>query len=370
MTAPESSGRASKIDTLIGIRGFAAIWVVLYHFRILLDYALPAPAWDGLRAIVHKGFLGLDLFSFLSGFVISMTYAERLCKPSLSSAARYLWLRIARIYPLIVFVLLLFVASHRWQSGAGHWREVWTNQSFWLQLLMLNGWGLESRWAWNVPSWSVSSEWLCYLLFPFAAPIVFRVKNAGVAISLALFTIIATGLAIKAMGKPYFGELLDTGVVRIGGEFLAGCWLHRAFSAGFGKRWPWGAIGSIAACAGVYLSTVDPKLAVFALAILVFALAHQNQPLAWIFANRVSVYLGEISYSLYLVHWFVVKDVKTLSIGLLSWLPLGAYVLLLLGLLFALSSMTYVCVERPARAWMRRRLGAWPVGETRTAAMG
>ena len=210
MRTRQTGEQSSLIEPLTGVRGYAAIWVVLYHSRAPLDNWL-LPASETLRPVVWAGFLGVDLFAVLSGFVISLTYAERLSDISLSGTARFLWLRLARIYPLLLFVLGLFVASHLRRLGLASWGQIWTDESFWLQALMLNGWGLESEWAWNVPSGSVSSEWLCYLLFPLLAPLVVGVKSGRLAAALAGAAILGTIGAMDALGHPDIDADLDWG---------------------------------------------------------------------------------------------------------------------------------------------------------------
>ena len=112
---PAQDARADLIAPLTGIRGYAAIWVVLYHMRGGLDILLQGH--DSIRSIVSVGFLGVDLFAVLSGFIISLTYAERLSQPSRNAILSFLWLRLARIYPLLLVVLGFFVGAGMWRKG-------------------------------------------------------------------------------------------------------------------------------------------------------------------------------------------------------------------------------------------------------------
>ena len=72
------------IRPLTGIRGYAALWVVFYHVRSGFDQLLPDHEWA--RSIISAGFLGVDHFALLSGFIISLTYAERLSRLSVKTA--------------------------------------------------------------------------------------------------------------------------------------------------------------------------------------------------------------------------------------------------------------------------------------------
>jgi peptidoglycan/LPS O-acetylase OafA/YrhL len=357
MSTDQPRKSLAAIDPLTGVRGFAAIWVVVYHFRHPLTDLLSLSGQS--KAFVGSGFLGVDLFAVLSGFVISLAYSTRLKRLSLRASGRFLWLRLARIYPLLLFMLAMFVVSYLWRSGPGGWTRVWTDESFWLQALMLNGWGLETRFAWNIPSWTVSSEWLCYLLFPIAAPLLVRVRSGPLAATLAGATILATAIAMSALGHPYFGATLEWGFLRIAGEFLTGCWLYRAYQAGLGRHLSWGPIGTVALCIGLYACSVGGHpITVFSFVILVYALAHRGQPLEWVFGNRVSLYLGEISYSVYLIHWFVRADARILLETHVPSLSPNIQTPLLLALVFLLASITHYAVERPARSSMRRLIDA------------
>jgi peptidoglycan/LPS O-acetylase OafA/YrhL len=353
MEKPARDARADLIAPLTGIRGYAALWVVLYHMRSGLDVLLQGH--DSMRSIVSVGFLGVDLFAVLSGFIISLTYAERLSQPSRKIVLSFLWLRLARIYPLLLVVLGFFVGAGVWRKGPNDLGTTLADPSFWMQALMLNGWGFESRWVYNVPSWTVSSEWLCYLVFPLLAPLLMRVRDGRLALGLAGLTIGATILAMHAVGHPYFDAHLDFGWLRIAGEFLTGCWLYRALSARTMNPLPWGWIGLGALALAFYSCTnAQHWLTVTCFVVLVYALAQNREPLRSIFGNRVSVFLGEISYSVYLVHWFVLSELMPVVEPQLSHVALSGKLALVLGAILLLATLTHFTVERPARARMRQ----------------
>jgi peptidoglycan/LPS O-acetylase OafA/YrhL len=125
-----------------------------------------------------------------------MTYSKRLESFALAPTLRFLSLRLARMYPLVLFVLVLLAIGRLARYGPEVTANLILGKGFWLQVLMLNGWGLESDWAWNVPSWSVSSEWLCYLLFPLVAPLIGRIRNGALAMVLAWLTMGLTALTM------------------------------------------------------------------------------------------------------------------------------------------------------------------------------
>jgi peptidoglycan/LPS O-acetylase OafA/YrhL len=349
MTANENR-TTRAIATLTGIRGFAALWVVLYHVRHQI--AGVYPDWPLANRLVMSGYFGLDLFAFLSGFIIAYTYCERLQSPSLSSTRRYLWLRFVRTYPLHLFVLILFLLVSAGLEGWQSWLAVPRDLTFVRQLLLLHGLGLEHQFAWNVPSWSLSSEWACYLVFPALAPILLRINSGIVAMLLAVTTLGLTVSCLILLGYPRLDASLAWGVLRIGGEFLTGCWMYRVHNSGLTARWPMGWIGllALALAIGSVLFADAPALTVAALALLILALAQNEQPMRMLFGNRVSVYLGEISFSIYMLHWLVIQNAEHWG---LPALPVSWRLPALLAVILVGSALSYHLIEQVSRRRLR-----------------
>src|SRR5215469_7884291 len=97
------AGMSSRdnIRALTSIRGMAAWWVVLYHFREYIP-GIAGTVW--IRVMAH-GYLAVDLFFVLSGFVIGLNYASYFQVLRLNHICKFLWLRLARIYPLHFIML-------------------------------------------------------------------------------------------------------------------------------------------------------------------------------------------------------------------------------------------------------------------------
>ena len=98
--------RPQVIPALTSVRGIAAWWVVLYHFR----ENLPSRSPEWLLALTAHGYLAVDLFFILSGFVLALNYAESF-RGSLAGATNFYQLRFARIYPLHFVMLMLFLLN-------------------------------------------------------------------------------------------------------------------------------------------------------------------------------------------------------------------------------------------------------------------
>ncbi|WP_279480680.1 acyltransferase [Aureimonas sp. SK2] len=154
----------------------AAILVMTYHFL----FFAPGPGTAAWTATLHLHFRPLlDVFFMISGFVIAARYAPRM--NTMGDYRRFLRRRVARLYPLHVLTLIFFAAVGVASAlglvtltDPGRWRLADLPFHF----LALHAWGTTDRLAFNYPSWSVSAEFFCYLLFP-AVVLVWR--RAGVA---------------------------------------------------------------------------------------------------------------------------------------------------------------------------------------------
>jgi peptidoglycan/LPS O-acetylase OafA/YrhL len=323
------------------------------------------PEAHGLHGFLALGYLGVDLFAFLSGFVIAYNYCDRVDLARPRKICVFLWIRAVRIFPLHWFLLLSLLVARLTIPGFGEFGiDVgrWETGDLLEHALMVHGWGVAQRLSWNVPSWTVSAEWLCYLLFPLMAVFLSRIGDGVVAVAAATATLGATKIALDATGFPDFSASSSWGAVRIGGEFLTGCLLWRAFSLGTFDRAPWGAIAVAAfGTAGAltrWPDTAFPIVCSFAVGVL--ALAYARGPLAWFLALRPIVFLGEISYSIYLLHWVALRIFEyTIGRAVMeagggsAWRGLALAVAV--GVILGGSVLTYFGVERPAR----RHLRAW-----------
>src|ERR1700704_1066654 len=105
---PRNGMTASRdIRSLTSIRGIAAWWIVLFHFR---EYT---PLLDNASTghVIGHGYLAVDLFFELSGFVIALNYGRFFRNLNLAEYLRFLGRRLARIYPLHLLMLLVFLLN-------------------------------------------------------------------------------------------------------------------------------------------------------------------------------------------------------------------------------------------------------------------
>ncbi|MDP9096087.1 MAG: acyltransferase, partial [Pseudomonadota bacterium] len=156
-----------ELKALTSLRGLAAIAVVLQHFSSTAQRN--ASGW--IPSIVPHGYMAVDFFFVLSGFIMSYTYLTGFEALGLRAFGPFLWKRVARIFPLGIAITLIVVALgqlvapfgltglfYSLPNGAGLGSMIAIN------LLHLQG--LMPEYNLNDPSWSVSVELGAYLLFP------------------------------------------------------------------------------------------------------------------------------------------------------------------------------------------------------------
>ena len=215
------------IRQLTGIRFVAAFWVLLYHLQDPLDRIglMDIPVFS---EVVRVGRLGVDLFFALSGFIITHTYLTRMgSRLAIGAAASFWWLRLARIYPVHLVMLNvagIAVVAQAWITGVNKDRP-WLNPwDYIANLLLIQEWGPHPDRGWNVVAWSLSMEWLAYLIFPVLVLLLYALhrKVPTWVLVIAWWVALAPLLWRGSLTiDPYYTELWGS-VIRVLTEFTAG----------------------------------------------------------------------------------------------------------------------------------------------------
>ncbi len=346
----------ADLPALTGIRGLAAWFVVLYHIRVGAVSYLPGE----LSFVLSKGYLAVDLFFMLSGFVLWLNYSDRLRRGGLGAVPKYLARRVARIWPLHLFILAMTVVYAGLVAAQSELNTVhYPWEELPLHVLLIHNWGFTGGLTWNDPSWSISGEAAAYLLFPV---IVLGIDWRRLSPALGIAALLILAALLAAIMGWHGAEILDRDIPRFGllramTEFSMG-----TIVCALWQRWcarPRPAIALAGALSGgavaLGLATDAPETLVVPLFLagLLLALAltagHRGNPLA----ARPIHYLGEISYSTYLVHFLLYIVFKILFVEDPANVPPGLIGLFLL-LTFAASVALYHGIERPAQRWLNR----------------
>ncbi|HPU14939.1 MAG TPA: acyltransferase [Polymorphobacter sp.] len=360
------------------MRGICAVFVCLFHF-----HANSAVQGWGL---IRGSWQFVDFFFVLSGFVISYNYEDKL--QSGMPARQFMALRLGRIYPLHIAVLAAFVAmellallgplkANREPFDAAH-----SISGLISNIFLLRGFSSFGAETWNNPSWSIATEAWAYVIF--ASLVIMRVNNFKV-LSALVVGCAALLLYVTTKGTAVTG---DFGLLRCIYGFALGVicaklWRHLPDFKLSAVLWT---VIEFAAIFAVifFLSTsgetrwtvLGPLL--FAVTVLVFARdgGYINRGLS----TRLPVYIGALSYSIYMVHVFVQERManvlnilakKTkydfmdasdpLRPPLIGETLLQGTVLtvVMLALVIAVSMLTYKFIELPGQAWTRRALAKY-----------
>lgn len=363
------------LSNLTPLRGLAALWVVVFHFQ---ETMIRFVSTDNTK-LVAKGYIMVDLFFIMSGFIIYHVYKESFQSGfSAKNFREFTVARFARVYPLhfitLILCIVLFVPKWGWDAVDDP-KAIITN------ILLIHSFGIHKIFTWNVPSWSISAEWWCYMVFPFITIFLYRKKQLAI-LFLLLFVILAyTGIIYWIPRKSFMDPALpaphnldstfDFGFLRGLAGFVSGMLVYKVYEAGlFGKIFQ----KDITAILVILITAVslhaglNDGLCVILFALVVFTFAQSNRFLHQICNNRMAQYLGNISYSIYLVQFFPLVPLFYFNVKLPGviyakngvsasfWTGAG-YLLVYIILLIGLSSLTYYFIEKPFRKYINARWG-------------
>jgi peptidoglycan/LPS O-acetylase OafA/YrhL len=345
--ARNASARGGEILPLTSLRGLAASCVVIFHMNywFYLQYWQHDPG-PVLSTIFHVGYLDVDLFFVLSGYVITRAYLSWFRQPTLGHYATFLARRLARVWPLHLVALLLFIGAPSCSDPA----------NILYNALMVHAWGFVGHFTCNDPSWSISCEWLVYLAFPGVAWLLTLAGEGRRAWLPALAALLGLG-ALAYFNPSHTLDLTydnDLGAARALFGFTVGGALCRAFdhvSPGIA----FDALALVVAAATALLAALGaPDFWVVALfGPLVVSLALAAGPVKRLLSLAPLVWVGEISYSMYMLHHFVIEHIRDLG----GVIDTPFRIALTLALVIAVSSVSYLAIEKPARRMARAQLG-------------
>ncbi|MEO1017189.1 MAG: acyltransferase [Pseudomonadota bacterium] len=356
---PSNGPHQSHIETLTSLRFLAALWVLMLHFTNELGFR-----HESYTQFIHQGKLGVDFFFVLSGFIMAHVYLAAMAAGRFSFID-FIKKRFARLYP-IHLATFLFVAAYvcfgmligvrPGEAEAYQWSSVIPN------LLMIHAWGVEDRLSFNYVSWSISAEWFAYLTFWPLALLTLRLSPVQMLAATATLFFVLYALSETLFGRQLTFLTFDFGIARILPEFLVGVALYRlSCNWDLGTAGKWLTVALVAVVAIVAHFGLGDWLAVPILAFLIFAVASLERQggVHWL-RTRPLIYLGEISYSIYMVHGIVLTlwfKALGMTLGAQSNL---AYALSWLAIPLSLvtAAAAYHAVETPSRRFLNRHLAA------------
>jgi len=355
MIAPPAKPTVTQINQLTGLRGLAAWLVVLFHIRLSCANLLPGWTIDALG----KGYLAVDVFFIISGFVMWLNYGARFREGGWAEAPRFWWKRFARIWPLHAAILAVMVAFALLLLATGRNSDSYPFAELPLHILLLQNWGLTKALAWNHPAWSISAEMAAYILFPFIA-IAVRWEKLRAPALMGIVVLLSAGLAFGfgLAGVDGLGDDIPrVGPGRCLAQFGIGVALCNLWLIWRQRRAAVQACAVAAAAAfgvGIGFGLPEAAFLPLAFAAALLALALDRGPVSRLFASRPLRWLGNVSYSTYLAHFFLFVLFKIVFVGedlQFTWATLGGF----LALVLVASAVLYHGLEKPAQRWLNAR---------------
>lgn len=368
MTSLDTEPSRERLDTLTGLRFYAAFIVLLRH---TVPELWPAPVLAQLAAI---GPIGVGFFFVLSGFILTWTW-----NPTVSTRAFY-GRRIARIYPLHILTTVLAVGIFLAAGTA----EVANALS---SVFLLHAWGGEDWFiGTNTPSWSLSVEAFFYLLAPFLIPVIAKLDHKrclwvvlGAVSAMGLWTVAYAGATIMNLPVSPFSTYTNP-VYRLG-EFVIGIAIASSTRSGWRLRVSFRSALALGAAGYIFLAAVNWIIADYGpslgnavglpfgvldlmylpvVCVLVAAAAGADldgvrTPLSGVWHVR----LGQWSFALYLVQMIVVVAVAEM-VDAPESLSLGGLLALLatIAVSVAISAGLFQWFEKPVESALRKRIGS------------
>jgi len=355
------------IASLTGIRALAAFLVLFLH----AGQNIPVGITD--VGVVSRGYLGVDLFFLLSGFILTYVYFDSMKRPTGRKFAIFMWHRFIRLYPVHIAVLaaLVIVVLAAGRLGLNlRSPEAFTFGALPWQVLLVHAWGVTDQMSWNVPSWSISAEWFAYLCFPLVAYGLGHARQPRAMLVIAFASLGAAALIFSLAGWGLSGAwIAPSALVRIAGSFVCGAALCR-YAVLRGTLESRSALNDAAAMISLIVFLVLPSLGapdyvlIAVLAVFIAALAMSSGVTARLFSLAPMVWLGEISYSLYMVHFPVLRALgiafKPERLAGMSPVAAAGIYCLCIATCIACATMLYYLVEKPLRVRLRNVVGEMP----------
>lgn len=355
--------KPDMLNALTSFRFIAALLVFAWHTHI----------WGSVLDKYQFGYIGVGFFYILSGFILTYVYFFKLSKGGMKNVRKFYVARIAKIYPTHILTLVaslpIFIGSIQMlfpEHTKRHFLEF-----LGINVLLIQSYFPSSliHFSFNQVAWSISVEIFFYAIFPvliYLAGLYMRKFTVRHLILLILLLWLTLLIIVTPMHSEIDSWLLYVFPVARLPEFIVGILLGLIFikqeqaQAGHALLKKHGTIFEIAVILALLIaigfSPYIPQSLRYAVwlipfwAMIVFIFSHQYGHLSRILSNKRLVYLGEISFSFYMIHQLVIRYINNLIVSK----PIATVVSLLLAIM--LSAAVYRYYEEPLRIKIKARL--------------
>ena len=367
LVSKQSDGRIYCLDAIRGIAACAVAFFFHYYFIVdvsVLNY-FPFPLSPVVKMFSLYGDLAVDLFFLISGFVFYYIYRGKIADSKIS-AKKFAFNRFSHLYPLVILLLIIsYFLCFRFTDG--QITEAPTLWKLMKNMTLTDSWFMNDAHSILSGSWAISVEFLLYVLFYVFAKKV-KVKNDTPILLLTIFV----SIAIKTVGANFlfFNEEVSRGLL----GFALGCllWKFCKYTEDKGTK-----LNTILLCAGFALVTAVPLLHYFfetpffagdrtflrsVYVILVFPailfISLRFKPINWLLSLKPFRILGNLSYSIYLIHLTVlvfVAFVTSNNFMNISFAGRKGF-LIYFVVVMVLSVASYYLYEHPIQKLLRKKV--------------
>jgi len=365
-------GHAFYQEALTGVRALAAVWVMLFHVNAFAGPRVLSIHPFGVRIDLHPlmtvGWVGVTLFFVLSGFLLTTHLLDALERGDDRALPKYFLARVRRVIPAFWAQLaILFIVAFAVEHAPPPWTA-----DIPLHLAMLHNVSEIKSYEINSVYWTLPIEFAFYLVLPIIAVRLARLDAAGTSRWKALVLLYAAAVAVSVGYRYVAYRLAGTNIAWISNQ-LPGTIDQFVIGTVLAAQWRWWRKAgkgperaqrfsnalTLAGLAGMvamiyYLDAIydtfwvgNPAVyywysidALFA-GMVVLGAAMGGGVARWLFANPVAIFLGTISYSLYLWHYPVIEWLRNANLGY------AAFFAVAIPLCIAASALSYALVERP-----------------------
>ncbi|CAB3760157.1 acyltransferase family protein [Paraburkholderia humisilvae] len=350
-----------RLYELDSLRGLAAVGIVCWHYTNMWH---TTPLAGIFAPFYTYGLLLVDFFFVLSGFVLARAYWNDHRR---ESTARNIIERIARIYPLhfvtlISVIPIQFALQHR--IGPLDYLFKYNNAyHFTLNVFLLNNSGLEQGFSFNTPAWSISTEMLVNLFFLLA--ITFR-RRTAIIFMVSAWVLSAYAIAKHGLITNYFTFGINPGIHRTVAGFFIGVALYNAMHSAIDTPRTHARIHDVICITAILAvlvfmahrsaTSITDAAVSFILFPTIIASAIRGGIIRRVLRTPMLVYLGEISYSIYLTHFVLLVATLLLASFITTPLPynVGIFLIGFLALTVFFSALAHRFIEIPGKRFVMR----------------
>ena len=356
------------IKPLTSLRFIFALMVFSHHIGFVLDGDQDSLKWLYTN-IFFEGFIGVNFFFILSGFVLAYNYQDKFVANNISKRNFFI-ARIARIYPLHLLTLLIAIPLSL--------KKIWLgNKTYWLIRFLANLTLVQSYipvksvyLSFNRPAWSISDELFFYLLFPFlVVAIAKQLKENKFAWSILTLGFLVVPVLMSLLPSKYFHAIFYVHPFIRLADFILGILVFNVFKQKKEKQihsnfhlLEFSAVLLLGIFfIGRYWVPEVYRYSVYywiPMGYLIYIFAFQKGSLSKLLSHPIFLLLGEISFGFYMFHYLVIDYFEVVNHQYLGISNTYFMLFLILSITLLLSYFSFLFFEQPINKWIRAKFSS------------